>query len=106
LHLQEGIALDPKGNLYIADDLNGVIREVTVLPAVLTGASESNGAIQLYPNPNSGQFTLSVNSVTGKSQFMVYSILGEQVSQFSINTTSIQIDLSNKAVGLYLYRVV
>ncbi|HXB12324.1 MAG TPA: T9SS type A sorting domain-containing protein [Bacteroidia bacterium] len=106
LHLQEGIALDPKGNLYIADDLNGVIREVTGLPAVLTGASESNGAIQLYPNPNSGQFTLSVNSVTGKSQFMVYSILGEQVSQFSINTTSIQIDLSNKAVGLYLYRVV
>ena len=67
---------------------------------------ENSNKITLYPNPNNGKFTVSLQNVSEKTQIFVYNILGEQVYQSSLNETNTQIDLSNKAEGLYLYRVI
>ena len=51
-------------------------------------------------------FTVSLQGISEKAQINVYNILGEQVYQSSLNLTNTQIDLNNKAEGIYLYRVV
>ncbi len=61
--------------------------------------------IVAYPNPNNGNFTLSLQGISEKTQITIYNILGEQVYQTSLNSTSAQIDIGNKAEGPYLYRV-
>jgi uncharacterized repeat protein (TIGR03803 family) len=68
--------------------------------------SVNSGVIALFPNPNNGNFTLYLQGISGKSQITVYNLLGEQVLQTSLNSTTTQIDMSNKAEGLYLYRIV
>ncbi len=68
--------------------------------------SVNSGVIALFPNPNNGNFTLYLQGISGKSQITVYNLLGEQVYQTSLNSTTTQIDMSNKAEGLYLYRIV
>ncbi len=67
--------------------------------------SKNNTACILYPNPNTGNFTLSLQGVSEKGQITVYNILGEQVYQAPLNATTTQINIRNKAGGLYLYRV-
>jgi hypothetical protein len=66
-----------------------------------------NSEIELFPNPNTGNFQIAISQqLSANSQIEVYNILGEQVYQALLNATTTQIDMSNKAEGLYLYRVI
>lgn len=68
---------------------------------------KENKSISVYPNPNNGRFTISLYGVSEKTQIKVkvYDILGQEVYHAKLNATNTQIDLGNKAEGLYLYRV-
>jgi hypothetical protein len=69
--------------------------------------NKNNTACILYPNPNTGNFQIAISQqLSANSQIEVYNILGEQVYQAPLNATTTQISMSNKAEGLYLYRVV
>ncbi len=63
----------------------------------------------VYPNPNSGQFTISFSKpefVSAPQTIEVYNILGEKVySQLSIHNLQYTIDLRSKPGGIYFYRV-
>ncbi len=65
-----------------------------------------NGTIKVYPNPSNGQFTLSATNVNQEYSVKVYNILGQEVYQSSVNSDHIEINLSNKPNGVYLYRVI
>ncbi len=100
------VATDPQGNFYFGDVVNARVRMVTV--PVTTGFASLTPAINqvaIYPNPNSGKFTIQIQAWVGKSTLEVYNMLGERVQLNTLNSTSSEIDLSNKAKGIYLYKV-
>jgi uncharacterized repeat protein (TIGR03803 family) len=86
---------NPYGTLLLVPDSLLSIDEIRAKP----------DEVRVFPNPNNGNFTISLQGVQQKTQITVYNILGEQVYQCSLNATTTKIDLSNKAEGLYLYRV-
>lgn len=68
-------------------------------------ANSLEASISVYPNPNSGQFSINTPENTDQFTVYVYSVTGELVysSDFSGNTA--QIDLSNAASGIYTVKV-
>ncbi|HXB10585.1 MAG TPA: choice-of-anchor tandem repeat GloVer-containing protein, partial [Bacteroidia bacterium] len=83
--------------IFIKDTLNG-INELTV----------ATNKVIIYPNPNGGKFTVKVMSaeLRTKSVLKIYNMLGEQVHQSTLKTSSTQVNLSNEAKGIYLYRII
>lgn len=62
--------------------------------------------INVYPNPNNGQFTVQINDKSAGRNMEVYNMLGEQVySQTNIVNPQFIIDLSSQPAGVYLYRI-
>jgi hypothetical protein len=67
--------------------------------------------ITLYPNPNSGVFTISVtNTELTISDFEVYNVLGEKIysspQQRTLSPGNYQINMSNQPNGIYIYRAI
>ncbi len=59
--------------------------------------------INLYPNPNTGQFTL-----TGLTQGMtveMYDYTGRKISSISASDTTMQLNISTEPTGIYLIRI-
>lgn len=102
------IAIDRSGNIYIADQSNQRIRKLTLVGAGVNGPSTENGNVKIYPNPNNGDFAISINSEALKdntSIVEIFNVLGEKVYQSTLNATVNQINLINQAKGIYLYRI-
>jgi len=67
----------------------------------------NTGAVNLYPNPNNGEFTISIkNYELGiTNQIEIYNMLGEMVYNPDISQSTSQISLPNPESGIYLYRI-
>ncbi len=115
-----GLATDTITNQCSGDycctvtDANGCMESVCVNIPVSTGenarpdGSVGREKVKVFPNPGSGVFTfqLSVVGIQHVVSIGVYNILGERVySQFNINSSPFNIDLSSQPDGIYLYRV-
>ncbi len=115
-----GLATDTITNQCSGDycctvtDANGCMESVCVNIPVSTGenarpdGSVGREKLSVFPNPSSGVFTfqLSVVGIQPVVSVGVYNILGERVySQFNINSSPFNIDLSSQPDGIYLYRV-
>ncbi len=66
--------------------------------------------ITVYPNPNNGQFTISLSNAelvsTSQPTVEIYNVLGEKIySGFITYSSSFMIDLRSKPEGVYFYRV-
>ncbi len=64
--------------------------------------------INLYPNPNTGQFTVSItNQESGSTNDVeIYNMLGQKVySQFAIRSSQFAINISDQPNGIYLIRI-
>lgn len=69
----------------------------------ISGCCPGLDGISLYPNPNTGQFTL-----TGFQQGMmveIYDYRGRKVSFISISDITMQINISDQPNGIYLIRI-
>jgi hypothetical protein len=109
LHSPWGVCVNDSGNLLIADYLNSVVRKVS--KPWLAGVKElisSNEELRIYPNPNNGKFSIKSSGGSGQSTVEIYNVLGEKVysKQWRIKDGQLTIDLSDKASGVYMYRVV
>jgi len=117
---------DPEGsltlsgnNLYGATALGGTNHVGVVFSFNKSNVTTSiekltvgGGQLSVYPNPNSGLFTISCHPPAGGSQPIVeiYNVLGEKVYFGMLNPPAggqhdEQIDLSSQPNGVYLYRV-
>lgn len=102
-----GVGVDASGNVYIADEGNNRIRKISIL----TGINEigANSSVSIYPVPNSGKFTISFQSSVlniGKEHIEIYNMLGKVIYEsWFTPTNNLQIDISNHAKGIYLYRI-
>ena len=86
--------------MYVADFYNNKIRKITLSTV---GIAEDNleNNLTIYPNPNSGNFTVNFPS-EGAVQMRVINILGDVIytEQFK-NFTTKEINLSNAPAGIY-----
>ncbi len=106
-----GLSLDNAGDLFIADGDNNVIRKVSTIAAGVEKITSASGEINIYPNPNSGSFVVSLSHAELVSALHpvieVYNILGEKV--FAENLEQVQgnnfINLPASTSGIYLYRI-
>ncbi|HXB14086.1 MAG TPA: T9SS type A sorting domain-containing protein, partial [Bacteroidia bacterium] len=101
------------GNYCITiTDASGCIDSACVTINIYTGTENvvSNPAgVVIYPNPNNGQFIIQLsnsNKLSASSQLEIYNMIGEEIySQFNIHNSAFNIDLTSRANGIYLYRV-
>ncbi len=64
--------------------------------------------VTVYPNPNNGQFTLSLSNVNSVSNIEIYNVLGEKVYTEALlqHQNNNAINLTGQSNGVYLYRVI
>jgi type IX secretion system substrate protein len=113
LRTPNGIALDAAGDLFISQDSSSVVREVVPNKALGTlPVSKVSQNISLYPNPNTGSFTLrgSLNAVDDQQVSVeVVNMLGQQVYKNRVSAQNgninAQIQLSTVSNGMYLLHI-
>lgn len=107
------LVIDPNENLFLTDELNNAVREITPPPTSLLNYFLANGNnLKLYPNPNNGILTLTgtIEAKDGTVHLEVLDMTGKvvltesaRVKNGSINK---QIRLSNSTpAGHYILRV-
>ncbi|HXB13000.1 MAG TPA: choice-of-anchor tandem repeat GloVer-containing protein, partial [Bacteroidia bacterium] len=79
--------------------------------SILSGVNEptaSTGNINIYPNPNNGQFIIQSSAINHPSSIEVYNVLGEKVyaSQPLNSKGTTEVNLSSLANGIYVYNII
>jgi PKD repeat protein len=84
--------------LYI-DNINmpGVPTKVAVV--------SSNPYVEVYPNPNNGQFTIEATNFSGNPYVKIYNVLGQEVYMANLLNEYTQVNLSSQPSGIYIYRI-
>ena len=80
---------------------------VGILAGVNTPSADR--IVEVYPNPNEGQFTLELAGLNGDYRIMVINNLGQTISDKSISITDFHLerfDVSSSQAGLYFVRIV
>jgi hypothetical protein len=79
---------------------------VSGLNDIWNDSSEPSLSMQLYPNPTTGQFTLSLeNRVVQNAQVSVFNLVGQRILQQKWSGQTLNLDLSNQPQGVYLVRL-
>jgi hypothetical protein len=97
---------------YSYTDVNGCFDTANVIMTVnaCTGIHESvGGDINIYPNPNSGTFTINVTNGNAIGQLMVFDAEGRNIYDAHVDqqrsSNEIEVDLGNVPNGIYLLKV-
>ena len=74
-----------------------------------TGIANNTGtidAIRIFPNPSSGNFTITFHDITNNGRIEIYSALGERIFSEPVSLTSKkEINLNNISRGIYFVKV-
>jgi hypothetical protein len=97
------IMIEPVGNIYYAINTNK-------FAIALLGSEEFSLAnFSIYPNPNTGNFTVEFNSESGQDvNILVHDMRGRQIFSSNYKNTGIfseNVNLSNVEAGVYLVTV-
>lgn len=89
-------------------DNNGCSETTCITIGNITGIANIYDAsdIHIYPNPNKGMFTIQWSVVNSQWSVEVYDVLGQNIyTQSNIRNSTFKINISDKADGLYLIRI-
>jgi hypothetical protein len=81
---------------------------VTVKEGLSTGiATTLTARAKLYPNPNAGQFTVTLSNITSNAQLRISDVYGRThlIKQLAKGTVSEEVDINHLANGLYLVEI-
>ncbi len=98
-------------SVFITDaDGNTITASTTVIEDTAPGFEELslNDRIEVFPNPNRGQFMLTVDKDLENAKIVIYNLIGEAVYAASdvMITSKMQIDLSGHPAGVYYLKLV
>ena len=83
--------------------------QVIALCQVAIGVNEQINneiKINIFPNPNSGKFTINIEQLPGTEQaFSITDLLGREVLNTKLHNTKQEIDISNQKAGIYFLRI-
>lgn len=97
----------PNNNVYNNnDDISSIIEDGIVTSPYKKEQTTDKTGIEVYPNPNSGVFTLSTNFVNGNIE--IVDVLGNRIKQLKINDNSYfqMVDISDYPKGIYIINVI
>jgi len=82
----------------------------TAIKTSINELKATKGGIYVFPNPNKGTFTIQLvgtqNFVSLQSSVEVYNVMGQEVYKYLLNPGNTEVNLTDKATGIYFYRVV
>lgn len=100
----EQIAVDPAGNIYIAESGGCRVRKITVSPTAINDITIKN-KISIYPNPGNGIFYFSAEKPQ-EGFIEVYNSLGQKIlSEQMNNNAENKIDITSFDNGIYYLRL-
>ncbi len=105
MYYPEGVAVDKKGNVYIADFGNSRVRKVTdsfYCPQLKVKEQNLLPFLKIFPNPSQGQFYIQLNYYQNNETAAVYNTIGEKVYEKEIHALQTNIDLSDLPAGVYI----
>ena len=115
IQMNPDIAIDKHNNFHIVwqDNATGTVvyRKGSISTVLGTNETMRDIGLNIFPNPNTGEFTLQLNKemlnqVRHDRKICVYDVLGNCVLKQQINNSEIQqIDLSNTAKGIYIVEI-
>lgn len=68
--------------------------------------AENNSQINIFPNPNNGQFTIYSNDTELKKTVEIYNSLGALIKSLQLSTTDTIVDMGNEPNGLYIIKII
>jgi hypothetical protein len=71
----------------------------------LTGSIFINNFINIFPNPNNGEFALILNSIPEKSFLEIYNSIGQAILRKPLVESTTKIDLKEHANGIYFVKL-
>lgn len=86
--------INGRGNNLYLDDIN-------IFDSPLGYESISKPVISVYPNPNNGSFTFSVQHTKPGNELTIYDVFGKIIYSTRLISGSNAIDISNRASGVY-----
>lgn len=111
LWFPQGLAVNKKGDLYIADQGNDRIRKINVATEIVRTLGKSATDMFVYPNPSRSVFMINVNSpVDEQTCIVITSLAGEKIKTIDARTNStipVDVGIGNGVPpGVYFISVV
>jgi hypothetical protein len=78
---------------------------ITVSPCTGIAKLTGNAGIQMYPNPNKGQFFVSYYGFTQGASIEVYNTVGQLIIKKKVESLTTELSLNDKANGIYIVKV-
>jgi len=73
----------------------------------INDAETMNNAVSVYPNPNGGNFNVSLSAeISGDMTVNIYNTLGELVKTITVDSNTTNVDMSEFASGVYVVKVI
>lgn len=109
LNMPFGVRVDHAGNIFIADRGNHRIRRATQPGFVVTGVNNNYNTTAnepvLYPNPTTGNITVSVSDEMKYAQATIINVSGAVVYSATLKDKNTNIDLTAQPAGIYFLSV-
>jgi hypothetical protein len=74
---------------------------------VTTGIKSNNASMktEIYPNPTSGEFTVTLNKLNPNSSLEIYNTVGQLIKQEPLTTLQTKINMNEHPSGVYMTRI-
>jgi sugar lactone lactonase YvrE len=95
------VFVDDSGYIFIADGGNSAIRKITPLPVITGIANITETALNIFPNPSSGKFTIVEEQQIKDANIEIFNAVGQSVYKALFTGREMNIDLSGRSTGMY-----
>lgn len=89
--------------VYGSLTVNSLQEETTQTNKSKISSNQPGNPISIYPNPNNGKF--NINFIYGKGNLKITDIFGKSIIDRTINSTGMEIDLSNYPSAIFLVKI-
>lgn len=107
-----GYSYDAAGNrikreIIMPATPKGINKKTSDTQEQMFSESLNKHSVKIYPNPTKGLLKVSISGLksTDKCSLGVFTMTGVKVMSCNTNTDNVDIDLSNRPVGVYLLKI-